>query len=105
MIDEDWFHEWLDLAPRTPGYLLFAEYVNAKVTDPDLELLHDGLVRVEQSDGREDLGEDRGWWRTLPRYDEDIRFGFSVLTPFRDAFGPPGYPENQEPFRGAQRDA
>jgi hypothetical protein len=104
MIDEDWFHEWLHLSPGIPGYLLFAEYVNAKVTDPDVELLHEGLRRLEQADCREDLGEFRGWWRTLPRYDEDIRFGFSVLTPFRDGFAPPGYPENQEPFRGARSD-
>jgi hypothetical protein len=105
MIDESWFDEWLDLSPGTPGYLLFAAYVDAKVSDSASELLHDGLVRVQESDGREEIGDDRGWWRRLPRYEEDIRFGFNVLTPFRDGFGPPGYTETQDPFRGAQSDS
>lgn len=104
MIDESWFDEWLNLPPGTPGYLLFAAYVDAKVTDPASEQLHDGLMRVPEFEDTEELGDERGWWRSLPRYDEDIRFGFNVLTPFRDGFGPPGYPETQDPFRGGQSD-
>jgi hypothetical protein len=112
MIDEDWFDEWLNLAPEIPsdardipGYYRFAAYVDAKVSGREPELLNYGLRRFDQSDGREEMGEDRGWWRTLPRYEEDIRFGFNVLTPFRDGFGAPGYPEYQEPFRGAQSES
>jgi hypothetical protein len=95
MIDEGWFDEWLALPPRSPGYFLFAAYVEAKVTNPDCELLHEGLVREQEYEGDAEMGDDRGWWRKLARYDESIRFGFSVLTPFRDVFGPPGYPETQ----------
>ena len=105
MVDESWFDEWLALLPGTPGYLLFAAYVDAKVTDPTSEQLNEGLMRVQVSEDRGEIGDDRGWWRNLPRYEEDIRFGFNVLTPFRDGFGPPGYPETQDPFRGAQIDS
>jgi hypothetical protein len=107
MIDEDWFDEWLNLAPHIPcdppdipEYCRFSAYVDAKVSDPDQELLNYGLRPLDQSNGTEEMGDDRGWWRKLPRYEEDIRFGFNFLTPFRDDFGPPGYPENQERFRG-----
>ncbi len=44
-------------------------------------------------DGETEIGDESGWWRKLPRYDELIRFGFNAVTPFRDGFGPPGYPE------------
>jgi hypothetical protein len=85
----------LTAAPGTPGYLSFAAYVDVKVTDRDSQLLHEGLVRGQEYSGEDELGDDRGWWRKLPRYDDTIRFGFSVVTPFRDGFGPPGYPEIQ----------
>ena len=110
MIDERWFDEWLILPPpdtpkERPGYFLFAAYVDSKVTDPDSQLLYEGLVLKHESDFKAETGEERGWWRRLPRYDEDIRFGFTLVTPFRDGFGPPGYTENQQPFRGAQSDS
>jgi hypothetical protein len=112
MIDEDWFEEWLNLPRDIPGdpreiraYHRFAAYVDAKVSDPDAELLNYGLTRLDQLDDREQMGEDRGWWRRLPRYEEDIRFGFNVLTPFRDGFGVPGYPENQERTHGEQSES
>jgi hypothetical protein len=93
MIDERWFDEWLALPPGTHEYRLFAAYVDAQVYDPDSELLYAGLVGYKQSEGAAEMGDDRGWWLNLPRYDESIRYGFSVLTPFRDGFGPPGYTE------------
>jgi hypothetical protein len=93
MIDESWFNEWLALPPGTHEYRLFAAYVDAKVADPDSQLLYEGLVGDRQFEGMAEMGDDRGWWRKLSRYDESIRFGFSVLTPFRDGFGPPGYTE------------
>jgi hypothetical protein len=98
MIDEGWFQEWLALSPRTPGYFLFAAYVDAKVADPDCQLLYEGLVREQQSEGEAEMGDDWEWWRRLSRYDESIRFGFNVLTPFRDVFAPPGYTETQSRF-------
>ena len=110
MIDEDWFDEWLNLphdilAERRGdrAYYRFAAYVDAKVSGADPDLLEYGLARV-QSERREEIADDRGRWRKLPRYEEDIRFGFNVLTPFRDGFGAPGYPENQERFRGEHSD-
>ena len=95
MIDDSWFQEWLSLPPGAPGYFLFAAYVDAKITDPDCELLHEGLIREHEYEDDTEMGDDRGWWRRLPRYDESNRFGFSVLTPFQDSFGPLGYPETQ----------
>jgi hypothetical protein len=107
MIDEGWFDEWLALPRQTPSwgergertgrrYFVFAEYVNDKVSDPESQLLHEGLLCGELSEGYAEMGDDWGWWRTLPRYDESIRFGFSVLTPFRDGFGPLGYLETKD---------
>jgi hypothetical protein len=95
MIDENWFQEWLSLPLEAPGYFSFSAYVDAKVTNPDRELLYEGLVREQGYDGEAEMDDNRGWWRRLSRYDESIRFGFSILTPFRDGFGPLGYPEMQ----------
>ena len=50
-------------------------------------------MRRQHSEGELEIGDDLGWWRKLARYDESVRFGFKVLTPFRDLFGPPGYPD------------
>jgi hypothetical protein len=93
MIDERWFHEWLSLPPGAPGYFSFAAYVDAKVTYLDCELLHEGLIREQEYEDDTEMGDDLGWWRRLPRYDESVRFGFSILTPFQGGFGPLGYPE------------
>jgi len=73
MIDESWFHEWLALSPGAPGYFSFAAYVNSKVTNPDSELLYEGLVRIKVR-----WGAETEEWVSLADVEPGFQVGWTV---------------------------
>ena len=104
MIDETWLSEWYALAPGTPGYLSFVQYIGDRVENAANHFLCDAFRLRAQHIDHVEAGDDWSWYRRPDQKNESIRYGFGMINPFGEHQGQigPSHSRDQRPKQESQ---